>query len=155
MNAGKNITATFVKVYSLATLVNPAGGGTVTPASGSYDESANITLTAIAAAGYRFDRWSGDVSGNTTTTSIVMNANKTVTANFIKVYTLTVTVSPDGGGTVSTTGGTYDTGASVTLTATPATGYIFDHWEGDASGNATSVTIAINGDKNITAVFKK
>jgi uncharacterized repeat protein (TIGR02543 family) len=155
MNAGKNITAVFIKGYSLAVVINPAGGGSVTPASGTFDESSNVTLTVTAAAGYRFDHWSGDVSGNTTTTNIVMNADKSVTANFIKVYTLTVTVSPDEGGSVTAAGGTYDTGASVTLTATPATGYVFDHWSGDASGNSASVTIAVTGDKNITAVFKK
>ena len=103
-------------------------GGSISPGGGTYDEGASVTLTATPATGYRFDRWSGDVSGNVTSTTITMNADKSVTANFIKVYTLTVTVSPAEGGTVSPGGGTYDEGTVVTLTATPATGYVFDQW---------------------------
>jgi uncharacterized repeat protein (TIGR02543 family) len=153
MNAAKNITANFVKLYSLTTMVNPAGAGSVSPGSGSFDESANVTLVATPAAGYRFDKWTGDASGNVTTTSVLMSGDKTVTANFVKVYTLTVSVSPAGGGSVTPSGGAYDSGATVTLTATAATGYRFDHWSGDASGNTTSVTVTMSGDKNVMAVF--
>jgi hypothetical protein len=154
MNAGKSVTATFVKVYSLTALVSPAGGGSVSPTGGTFDESANVTLMAIPASGYRFDLWSGNVSGNVTSVNVIMNGNKSVTANFIKVYTLTVSVSPAGGGLVSPAGGTYDAGASVTITAVPAAGYVFDRWSADVSGNTTSVTITMTADKNVTAVFK-
>ena len=82
-----------------------------------------------------------------------MNGNKNVTANFVKTYTLTVSVSPAGGGSVSPAGGTYETAPAVTLTATAAAGYHFDHWSGDASGNTLSVTVTMTGDKNVMAVF--
>jgi hypothetical protein len=155
MNAGRNVTAVFVKVYSLTAQVNPAGSGSVTPASATYDESANVTLFAVPAPGYRFDHWSGDVSGNNTSVNVIMNGNKSITANFVKTYTLTVSVSPAGGGSVTPAGGTYDASANVTVTAIAATGYIFDHWEGDITGATTSATITMTADKNITAVFKK
>jgi hypothetical protein len=154
MNAGKNITAAFVKVYSLTALVSPAGGGSVAPAGGIYDTGANITLVAAPASGYRFNNWTGDVSGNTTSVNIIMSGDKSVTANFMKVYTLTVSVSPAGGGSVTPAGGIYDTGANITITAVPAAGYAFDHWSGDVSGNTTSMTLTMTADKNITAVFK-
>ncbi len=154
MNAEKNLTAHFVPVFKLTAAVNPAGGGAVTPGTGTYDAGANITLTAVPAAGYRFDLWSGDVAGNTTLVNIILSADKTVTASFIKVHTLTVTASPGGGGSVTPSGGAYDAGTSITLTAMPAAGYVFDHWEGDISGTAVSVTITMTGDKNIAAVFK-
>jgi hypothetical protein len=153
MNTAKNVTANFVKVYALTALVDPTGGGTVNPGSGSFVESSNVTLTALAAAGYRFDHWSGDVSGNVSTVTIVMNSDKTVTAGFVKTYTLTVSASPAAGGSVSPTDGTYDTGATVTLTAAAAPGYRFDHWEGDAAGNTLSVTVTMSGNKNVMAVF--
>ncbi|MGD0794600.1 MAG: InlB B-repeat-containing protein [Dehalococcoidales bacterium] len=153
MNAARSVTAYFVRVYSLTALVNPAGSGSVSPGTGTFDESANVTLTATPAAGYRFDHWSGDASGNVSTANIIMSADKTVTANFVKVYNLTVSVSPTGGGSVSPAGGTYDTGASVTLTATAVAGYRFDHWTGDASGNTTSLTLIMTADKNVMAVF--
>jgi hypothetical protein len=153
INGDKNITVVFVKTYALNVTIDPDGGGTVSPGSGNYDEGTRITLTAIAAAGYRFDHWAGDVSGTGTAVSITMDADKHVTAVFVKVYTLTITITPTGGGTVSPDGGIYDTGANVTLTATPADGYTFSHWEGDASGTAATVTITMDANKHITAVF--
>lgn len=48
---------------------------------------------------------------------------------------------------------TYDSGARVTLTATPAVGWLFDHWEGDITADANPTALTIDGDKAITAVF--
>jgi hypothetical protein len=42
----------------------------------------------------------------------------------------------------------------VTLTATPASGYAFDYWDGAASGSSPTVTITMNSDKSTTAHFK-
>ena len=56
-------------------------------------------------------------------------------------YTLTVTAGE--GGTVSTEGGTYDEGTSVTITATPKEGYEFVGWEGDDS-NSANLSITLN-----------
>jgi len=155
MNSDKNITAVFKKTYTLATTVNPAGSGSVSPGSGSYDDGTTVTLTAVPASGYRFDHWEGDASGNVTAATVTMSSNKNVTAVFEKTYTLTITVNPAGGGSVSPGSGSYDDGTTVTLTAVPASGYHFDHWEGDASGSDTSVTVTMNSNKSVTAVFKK
>ena len=68
-------------------------------------------------------------------------------------YTLSVAVSPSGAGSVSPSGGQYESGAQVTLTASPASGYIIDHWGGSASGTASTITITMDSDKQITAYF--
>lgn len=47
----------------------------------------------------------------------------------------------------------YFTGIPVTVTAIPATGYVFDHWEG-VTGNSDTVTFTHTGNISITAVFK-
>lgn len=47
----------------------------------------------------------------------------------------------------------YWVGSIVTVTATPATGYGFIRWTGDASGSTNPLTVVVNSDKNITAVF--
>ncbi|OGO19491.1 MAG: hypothetical protein A2Z15_06665 [Chloroflexi bacterium RBG_16_50_11] len=153
LNSDKNLTAIFIRLYNLTAVTSPGAGGAVSPGSGTYDEGANVTITVTPAEGYRFDRWGGDASGNVTSTTITMNADKSVTAIFIKLYTLTITVSPPEGGVVSTANGTYDEGASVTITATAAEGYVFDHWEGDVTGTDATVTITMDGNKNLTAIF--
>lgn len=49
--------------------------------------------------------------------------------------------------------GDYNQGASVTLIATPANGYVFSHWSGDAVGNDSEVTITADTSKTVTATF--
>ena len=56
-----------------------------------------VQLTAVAAAGYRFDHWTGDLTGSTNPASISMTANRSVTAVFIQTFTLTVQSSPVAG----------------------------------------------------------
>jgi uncharacterized repeat protein (TIGR02543 family) len=70
-------------------------------------------------------------------------------------YTLSASVSPSGTGSVSPSGGEYEPGAQVTMTANPASGYTFDYWSGSASGTSASITITMDSDKSITAYFKK
>jgi len=68
-------------------------------------------------------------------------------------YTLSVSVSPLGAGSVSPSSGRYKSGVQLTLTASPASGYYFDDWSGSASGTTTSITIIMDSDKGITANF--
>ena len=71
-----------------------------------------------------------------------------------ETYTLTTSISSSGSGSVSPSSGTYDAGTSVTLTATPASGYQFDYWSGDTSGTSASVTITMDSNKSVVAHFK-
>ena len=71
--------------YILNVTVDPAGSGTVEldPSGGTYPAGTTVTLTAYAAAGYTFDHWSGDLSGNANPATITMDADKNVTAHFV------------------------------------------------------------------------
>lgn len=68
-------------------------------------------------------------------------------------YTLTTSVSPSGSGSVSPSSGTYNEGTSVTLTASAASGYVFDHWSGGASGTSSTITITMSSNKSVVAHF--
>jgi arabinoxylan arabinofuranohydrolase len=47
-------------------------------------------------------------------------------------------------------------GTQVTLTAVPADGWVFDGWSGDGvSGSQNPLTITMNSDRTVTAVFKR
>jgi hypothetical protein len=70
-------------------------------------------------------------------------------------YTLELAVSPSEGGTVSREPkeSSYPSGSSVTLTATPASGWKFASWSGDASCNTSPLTVTMDKNKVITAKF--
>jgi uncharacterized repeat protein (TIGR02543 family) len=71
--------------FTLAILVDPVEGGTVS-ASPSPPYSYNVvTLTATANPGYTFDHWSGDATGSSPVTTVMMAGDKSVTAHFIPV----------------------------------------------------------------------
>jgi uncharacterized repeat protein (TIGR02543 family) len=73
----------------------------------------------------------------------------------VTMYTLTTSISPSGAGSISPLAEKYEEGSQVTLTATPASGYTFDYWDGDASGTSATITIIMDSDKSVIASFKE
>ncbi len=85
MNASKTITATYtLKKYALTLTSSPAAGGSLspTPAASTYNHGSSVTINASANMGYHFSAWSGDATGTTSPTSVVMDGAKSVTAIF-------------------------------------------------------------------------
>jgi len=77
--------ATANSTYTLTMVVNPTGRGTTNPAVGvhpGYAANQVVSITAIPATDRNFINWSGAVTGSGNPTTVTMNANKTVTANF-------------------------------------------------------------------------
>ena len=74
----------------------------------------------------------------------------------VPMITVTTNASPTEGGTV-TGAGTYESGSTVTCTATPSTGYKFSHWlvNGVNSGSSNPISGALTSDTTVTAVFEK
>ena len=115
--------------------VSPSGGivrvnGTA-PSSyaftSTFDEGTSVSLEAVPTSGYLFDNWTGNLSGSINPTTILIDCNKSITANFSQiVHTLTVQVS--GSGSTTPTVGTHDYGEGtvVGVVATPASGWQFD-----------------------------
>jgi PKD repeat protein len=68
-------------------------------------------------------------------------------------YTLTTNTVGQGSIALNPTGGTYNDGTVVTLTANPASGWQFDGWSGALSGSTNPDTITMNSDKSVTATF--
>ena len=89
MNSDKGVTACFEEIppqpdhYTLTTHVN--GQGSISPDGGSYEEDSRLTLRANPASGYTFVRWGGDASGSSTSVTITMNSNKSVSACFEEI----------------------------------------------------------------------
>jgi formylglycine-generating enzyme required for sulfatase activity len=153
MDADKSVSAGFaIKTYNLTAT---AVGGSVTksPDKTSYNHGETVTLEAVPNKDYSFTNWSGNLSGGTNPVTLVMDADKSVSAGFaLKAYSLTVaavggsvTKSPDKAG--------YNGGETVTLQAAPNEGYSFTNWSGDLSGGTNPVTLVMDADKSVAASF--
>ena len=88
MDGNKLVTASFTQpCYSLSTSVSPSGSVSVDPSpncgSDQYTAGTQVQLTANPPPGYNFSHWSGDASGSANPTTVTMDGDKSVTANFI------------------------------------------------------------------------
>jgi uncharacterized repeat protein (TIGR02543 family) len=169
MNGDYSITANFMAVYDL-TISSTAGGSVTTPGAGTftYDGGTVVNLVATANSGYYFINWTGDVGTitnvNAPTTTVTMNDNYSITANFEQIPPgkVALTTSSTAGGSVTTPGEgafTYDGGTVVDLVAEAEEGYRFVNWTGNvgtiADVNAAITTITMNNDRSVTANFAK
>jgi len=148
--------------YTLTVSANPATGGTVAlnpPPSGSgYLAGTQVAVTATPNAGYVFTGWSGNASGTNPTITLMMDGDKTVTAQFTPVtsnVTLTVTANPANAGTIALNppGGSYVPGTAVTVTATPSQGYVFSGWSGGVVSTANPLNVTVTANMNLVANF--
>jgi len=156
MDADKSVFASFGPAAAQYTVtVQPSTGGSVTlsPSGGVYAAGTLVTVTAVPASGYRFGSWSGALSGTSNPTTLVVDANKTLSASFVRQYPVNVSTTGSGSVSLSPSGGVYDVGTLVTLTATPASGGAFLGWSGALTGLTNPATLLVDGSKSVTANF--
>ncbi len=132
--------------------------------SESFAVGTKITLTATADTGSTFTSWTGCDTTSSNSCTVTMTGNKSVSATFtLNQYTLTVTKSGTGSGTVTSSPAgincgddcneIYNYGTVVTLTATPSTGYAFSSWSGSISSTSNPVNLTMDSAKAVTANF--
>ncbi len=156
--------------YQLTVQPNGSGQGTVSSApagiscgstcSGTFTSGTTVTLSASPADGSTFTGWSGACSG-AGSCKVMVNANASVTANFVLEPVLSVTVAGSGSVSSSPSGidcGTtckagFASGTQVTLTATPASGFMFMGWQGACTGSSSTCTLTISKGTSVTAIF--
>ena len=121
--------------YSIT--VQNDGNGEANADKTTAAEGETVTLTATPISGYHFERWevvSGDVTIDNNT--FTMPAKEvTVKAIFAK-DTYDIRVTNDGNGEANADKTTAAEGETVTLSATPNSGYHFERWE-VVSGDVT------------------
>lgn len=131
-----------------------------------------FTLSAVAGSNYTFNNWTGALTSTTATgQTVTVDSDKTITANFVETYTLSVTAGANGSVTVTkpdnsivdvSAGNTQTftvrsdaTNKTFTLNAIADTDYHFVKWTGDLTGTtATGQQITLDGNKSVTASFE-
>lgn len=113
-----------------------------------FTVNSNTQITATVPAGATTGKISVTKSGNTAT-----SANNFTVTTPVTQYTLMANTTGVGSVTLNPSGGVYDAGTMVTLTATPGPGYQFDGWSGDLSGALNPATITMDANKTVMATF--
>lgn len=158
--------------YTVTAASNNNTYGTASAEAASLCEDGTTTITATPASGYRFVSWAVSGTGSslsstsTNPTTLTMGtANTTVTATFEAIPTHTLSAATETGdnsqGTVTVTPSTVAEGGTATITATPETGYEFDHWvvtgTGSSVDDASSATATLTmgtANATVTAYFR-
>jgi hypothetical protein len=155
MDSDKSVSAHFTEGQYLLNIIIEGNGSVIrNPDQAAYSYGSVVELTALADSGYTFSHWTGDLTGNNNSETIIMDSDKTINAHFIQEqYTLTININGNGIVAVDPDQATYTYGTLVNLTAVPNSGYSFSHWSGDFIGDVSQVTINMNKDKEITANF--
>lgn len=131
---------------------SPAGGGEVLGA-GNYPIGSTAAVTANPAPGYGFVNWMQNGQQVSASPNYVFTAtvNRTLVANFIPAYSVVVSASPSYGG-VASGGGTFNSNALVTVTATPNGSFAFVNWTEFGTPVSTSASYSFNIQANRTLV---
>jgi hypothetical protein len=181
VGGANTITGNYKAQYLLTLAITPGVPNALTNIAGAttgtfYDEGTVLTLAAttpVADGGgkrWRFDNWTGDVTPADTSNplSVTMDQVRSITANYILQWqlTLAITASVPGGVSGSITGSTdgafYDAGTVLSLTsATPVADgagkqWRFDNWTGDVTpspSSANPVSVAMSAPKSVTANY--
>lgn len=155
----------------LLTTYSGTGSGTVTSSPAGinctgtclalFGTGTSVTLTPAPSGTSTFTGWSGGICAGTSPCTVTMDAAKTVNAVFT-ANSQTLTVSRTGSGIVTSNlagiycgtscSTTFPTGSSITLTATPDTGFTFAGWGGACAGTG-SCTLTIDAAKSVSAFF--
>ena len=148
-------------LFQIDFVSQPQNGGSINLSSSSYNDGEILKLEAIPSQNYNFNFWSGDLYSNQSLADLNVDSDKTVIANFSKKR-FEVNIAIEGQGIVSKrliksgSKNDYSFGSIVEILASPVKEWTFVEWQGDIENNTTNpVHINIDGQKDITAVFKK
>ena len=106
----------------------------MSPNGGTVPAGEQISLSATPADEYLFEKWSGSSSGTSPNVSVIMDADKSITANFVKKKYAVRILEYDNGdievktikeGAINTD---YSSGTILELKAVPKEAYEFEAW---------------------------
>ena len=139
----------------LSARVEGSGKIEADPAGGLYDYGTWVKLTVIPAESWIFAGWEGDLSGNSSEDSILMDSDKSVIARFDPPVSYEIAFWIVGNGTVISDppGPKYIPGTLVRLTAAPSDGWAFSGWGGAISGKSNPDSVLVNANIGIMATF--
>jgi len=171
MDADYTVVANFAIDQRALTSSSTAGGSVTDPGEGSFDYDHDTVVDIVAGAdlNYHFVEWTGTAvdngkvaDPNAASTTVTMDADYTVVANFT-IDQRALTASSTSGGSVTDPGEgsfDYDHDTVVDIVAGADLNYHFVNWTGTAvdngkvaDPNAESTTVTMDADYSVVANF--
>ncbi|MFI5136419.1 MAG: ice-binding family protein [Sphingobacteriales bacterium] len=154
-----NFTPVVAGKFALHLSSLPVAGG-ITDGSALYSAGSSVTATATPNSGYTFVNWTngGVIASTSSNYQFILTKNTTLVANFQLVlasqFSVKLSSNPASGGSTSGSGA-YNAGSSVTVTATPNSGYAFTNWtnQGVIASTSSSYTFTLNANTTLVANF--
>ena len=142
--------------FTISVSVNPTDAGTVT-GDGTYDYGTSCTVTATPIQRYEFVGWTedGNIVSTETSYTFTVTANRNLVANFeMPMVEIRAIVDPEEAASISGTG-TYEYGATVTLTLNRNEDWAFQNWteNDEIVSEEMSYTFVATENRNLTAHF--
>ncbi len=128
----------------------------VTPPAGAkadrprWTSSANVTLTCSTKVNFNFASTGPDCPGSSSDLMVTVIGDGTVTGTGGTGSNINCSNPPTASGACTAT---YASGSLATLTATPATGFVFEQWTNCTSGSFLC-TLTVRGAPAVIATFK-
>lgn len=152
----KNISLIFQENrYDLNVDIEGRGSVEIYPDEYEYDPNSEVDLIADPADGWYFEEWKGCYSGTEEEVTITIDEDKSVIAVFKELYSLELIVKGEGSTNPEEDIHLFEQDEVVTIVTDPTDGWYFEGWKGDYSGTEEEITITIDENKSVTAVFKE
>ncbi len=172
MDKAQSVSARFVRRFYLSAGRGGSGAITSTPAgidcggdcSERFEAGTQVTLTAIPMAGETFLGWLDDCTGTATTCTLEMTGNKHIYASFgtLPKRWLNAIIYDGRGAIVSSPEGIscgtdcvegFVENTTITLTATPESGWAFVSWGDACAGTTPTCTVDMSENRIVYATF--
>jgi len=156
---GSPLSGAQVALGSESKATDASGIAQFSVSAGTYTLGLQPAVSGGSGIQYVLTQWADGDSQSSR--SITVNGPATYGASYKTQYQLTMQTDPSGGATTSPAVGTYwyDSGQTVSIQASPASGYTFRSWTGSGSGsytgNANPASVSMDGPVTETASLAK
>jgi len=146
----------FCPACNVNVIADPPQSGTLS-GGGVYPGGSQATIMATANEGWAFSMWKefGNEITQNSQYSFIVNQNRDLVADFLKIHSVNATVFPQNSGTVIGVG-SYINGKTCTLIAIPNSGYAFRYWaeNGDSITASNIYEFVVLTGRTFVAVFQ-
>jgi hypothetical protein len=158
MDSNKAVVAVFVGLPAYLTLA-VEGSGTVSPEPGilPFPKGTRVDLVATAAQGWAFQGWTGSLVSPNRQESVVMDADMSITAVFVRITFTIMILQGEGGNTIPAAGVfPLNEGDYYSIQAIANGGYQFREWRegGVFIGTTNPLTGYAQRDMEVLPVFE-